>query len=132
MCNRQSEAMISKVGVYMFASQTLWFDRLLLFCIRCCVVLMMSLPEELPSPAKKQKNVQQKVSISPGVVDGKLYLNAAPKVRDWLCSCACVCPEETESGKEAGRLLLRGEELLQTKEAGGGADWCSGKLNIQL
>lgn len=125
MCNRQSEAVISKVGVYMFASQTLWFDRLLLFCIRCRVVLMMSLPEELPSPAKKQKNVQQKVSIGPGVVDGKLS-------RHRLCSCAPVCPEETESGKEAGRLLLRGEELLQTEEAGGGADWCSGKLNIHL
>lgn len=86
---------------------------------------MMSLPEELPSPAKKQKNVQQKVSIGPGVVDGKLS-------RHRLCSCAPVCPEETESGKEAGRLLLRGEELLQTEEAGGGADWCSGKLDIHL
>lgn len=54
------------------------------------------------------------------------------KVRDRLCNCAGVGPEEAESGKEAGRLLLRGEELLQREEAGGGADWCSGKLDMQV
>lgn len=93
-------------------------------------MLKMSLHEELPSPSTKQKNVQQKVSTILCVAADVLMLclKAATLLRDWPCNCICTSPEETESGKEAGRLLLR-EELLQTEEAGGGAAWCSGKLS---
>lgn len=92
----------------------------------------MSRPEELPSPPKKQKNVLQKVSNILCVGDVRLFLNAAMQLRDWLCNHACACPAEAESGKEAGRLLLR-EELLQTEEAAGDAAWCpAGKLSREL
>lgn len=100
-------------------------------------VLIMSSSEEKPPPFRKQKHVLQKVSISPVWLLGSSW--TAPcrwEISSVQNRSVCVCvwpPEETESRKEEGRLLHRGEKPFQTEEAGaqrggGGAHWCSGKL----